>query len=219
MLETQNIVQHVPRQGAIVREPDQREIREAYQVRAELEGLAAEPAADGSPKPRLRGSAPRMRVSRPLLTHSRVGASAATPLSPSGNAKAPSWIEANDTFHDVIIDASCNGRLRCVIRDLHIGFLRSVVLATSNVDGRWMRENVAQYSAIVAAVERHDPAEARRQMAHHIKRSGELMIRWLETKREWPRARRVDAAVALPARSSELSSRAALSRDRHASRD
>src|ERR1700722_19372638 len=40
-LEVKGIIQHLPNQGATVRAPNAREIREAYQVRAELEGLAA----------------------------------------------------------------------------------------------------------------------------------------------------------------------------------
>ncbi len=39
-LEVKGLIQHVPNQGAIVLAPDGRDIREAYQVRAELEGLA-----------------------------------------------------------------------------------------------------------------------------------------------------------------------------------
>ena len=39
-LEAKGVIQHVPNQGAIVLAPNARDIREAYQVRAELEGLA-----------------------------------------------------------------------------------------------------------------------------------------------------------------------------------
>jgi DNA-binding GntR family transcriptional regulator len=51
------------------------------------------------------------------------------------------------------------------------------------MDGRRMRENVAQHEAILAAIVRHDPVEARKAMSHHILRSGELLVWWLERER------------------------------------
>src|SRR5688500_2798444 len=46
LLEARGVLQLIPNQGAVVRVPAPRDIREAYQVRAELEGLAAELAAE-----------------------------------------------------------------------------------------------------------------------------------------------------------------------------
>src|SRR5260221_13200368 len=45
-LHAQGLVEIVPNQGAYVRGPSAREIHEAYVVRAELEGVAAELAAE-----------------------------------------------------------------------------------------------------------------------------------------------------------------------------
>src|SRR3954451_8950118 len=44
-LQASGLVEVQPRRGALVRAPSAREIRAAYEVRAELEGLAAELAA------------------------------------------------------------------------------------------------------------------------------------------------------------------------------
>jgi DNA-binding GntR family transcriptional regulator len=44
-LQSTGLVELLPNRGAVVRGPSAREIREAYEVRAELEGLAAELAA------------------------------------------------------------------------------------------------------------------------------------------------------------------------------
>src|SRR5688572_25568264 len=46
LLEARGVLRLIPNQGAVVRVPAPRDIREAYQVRAELEGLAAELAAE-----------------------------------------------------------------------------------------------------------------------------------------------------------------------------
>jgi DNA-binding GntR family transcriptional regulator len=178
MLEAKGLVELIPNQGAVVRMPAPREIREAYQVRAELEGLAAELAAEWITEAQLeRVAEAEARFKRSVEALSRVEARGARP-------RQPSWVESNEDFHEVIVEASGNQRLRSVLADLHAGFLRPVMLATTSIDGRWMRENVAQHEAILAAIVRHDAAEARRQMTHHIKRSGELMLRWLEADRQ-----------------------------------
>ena len=44
-LQANGIVEVQPHRGALVRRPSAREVREAYEVRAELEGLAASLAA------------------------------------------------------------------------------------------------------------------------------------------------------------------------------
>ena len=69
-----------------------------------------------------------------------------------------------------------------MIRDLHLGFTRNVMLSALTMDGRPMRENVAQHEAILSAIERRDAIEARKAMTHHILRSGELVVRWLESQ-------------------------------------
>lgn len=94
----------------------------------------------------------------------------------------PSWVEANDEFHGVVIEASGNRRWKRMIRDLHQGFTRSVMLSALTMDGRPMRENVSQHDAILSAISRHDAVEARKEMTHHILRSGELVVWWLESQ-------------------------------------
>lgn len=176
ILETQGFVRHLPNQGAIVRVPEPREIRDAYQVRAELEGLAAELATEWITDADIE----RLRAANDAFVSVVEASSANTPTAPSKTGGPATWVEANDAFHDIILASSGNDCLRRMISELHGGLLRPVMLATVSVDGRRMRENVAQHAAIMEAIERHDATEARRQMAHHIKRSGELMVRWLE---------------------------------------
>jgi len=176
ILETQGFVRHVPNQGAIVRVPEPREIRDAYQVRAELEGLAAELATEWITD----ADVERLRAANDAFVGVVEASSSDKPASDRMAGGPATWVEANDAFHDIILAASGNDCLRRMISELHGGVLRPVMLATVSIDGRQMRENVAQHAAIMAAIERHDAVEARRQMTHHIKRSGELMVRWLE---------------------------------------
>jgi len=177
-LEVRGVIQHVPNQGAIVLAPNARDIREAYQVRAELEGLAISLAVEWITDEQLE----RMRNAQRKFSETVEKLTVSAKMS---NAKAhlkniPNWVESNDEFHGVVIEASGNRRLRQMIRDLHLGFTRSVMLSALTMDGRRMRENVSQHEAILSAITRHDAVEARKEMTHHILRSGELVVWWLE---------------------------------------
>jgi DNA-binding GntR family transcriptional regulator len=177
-LEVKGVIQHVPNQGAIVLAPNARDIREAYQVRAELEGLAISLAVEwitDEQIERMRNAQKRFAATVEKLTISARMSNAKAHLK-----NVPSWVESNDEFHGVVIEASGNRRLRQLIRDLHLGFTRSVMLSALTMDGRRMRENVAQHEAILSAITRHDAIEARKEMTHHILRSGELIVWWLE---------------------------------------
>jgi DNA-binding GntR family transcriptional regulator len=179
-LEVKGVIQHVPNQGAIVLAPNARDIREAYQVRAELEGLAISLAVEWITDEQIE----RMRSAQKRFAATVEKLTVAARMS---NAKAhlksvPNWVESNDEFHGVVIEASGNRRLRQLIRDLHLGFTRSVMLSALAMDGRRMRENVAQHEAILSAIARHDAIEARKAMTHHILRSGELIVWWLESQ-------------------------------------
>jgi DNA-binding GntR family transcriptional regulator len=173
------VIQHRPNQGAIVLAPNARDIREAYQVRAELEGLAISLAVEwitDEQTERMLRAQKRFAETVDKLMAAR-----------KSNVKAhlkniPNWVESNDEFHGVVIEASGNKRLKQVIQDLHLGFTRNIMLSALMMDGRRMRENVSQHEAILSAISRHDAIEARKVMTHHILRSGELAVWWLESQ-------------------------------------
>ena len=112
VLETQGFVRHLPNQGTIVRVPEPREIREAYQVRAELEGLAVELATewitDADIEKLKAANADFIRVVEgPPTGEKRADV--------AGDGSQPNWVEANDAFHDVILCAITTGRFTRVI--------------------------------------------------------------------------------------------------------
>ena len=176
ILEAKGVLDLIPNQGAMVRIPAQDEIREAYQVRAELEGLAAALAAEWITDAKI------ARLAEAQAKFKRSVDALCSTKKRDTHLRQATWVETNDVFHDLIVEASGNRRLRTTLSDLHAGFLRPVMMTTTSIDGRWMSENVAQHEAILAAIVRHDAEEARRQMTHHVKRSGELMVRWLQAK-------------------------------------
>jgi DNA-binding GntR family transcriptional regulator len=174
-LEATGIVELLPNRGAVVRGPSARDIREAYEVRAELEGLAAELAAGLINDRDLR----RLREAEELFRRSVKSLVARRGSDPSWS-DASSWVQANDLFHQAILDAAANRRLAATIADLHRSFPRDLTWGALEGSSRLLEENIAQHAAILAAIERRDPVEARRRMVEHVRSAGELVARHFE---------------------------------------
>ena len=102
-LEASGSLTLVPHRGARVRWPTPRETREAYQVRAELEGLAAELAAEAIVDREL----DRLREAQGVFRE----AADAFLAKPEAADARERWQTANDLFHSVIHAASRNRRL------------------------------------------------------------------------------------------------------------
>jgi DNA-binding GntR family transcriptional regulator len=176
-LQATGLVQLLPNRGAVVRGPSARDIREAYVVRAELEGLAAELAASSINDRDLR----RLRDAEQLFRR------CVRPLvKGKGNVDErwddeSDWVRANDLFHQAILDASGNARLSAMIAEIHQSFPRRLTWAALAGSSRLLEENVAQHAAILAAIEKQEPDEARRRMVEHVRSAGELISRHFES--------------------------------------
>ena len=182
-LQASGLVEVQPRRGALVRRPSARDVREAYEVRAELEGLAAGLAAS-----RIRdGELYRLRKAQTLLRHSVASLLAsrarAAPDQPPPTDAHDEWIAANDSFHLAIQEAAGNRRLLATLADLHQSFPRDLTWVVLAENARLLEANVAQHEGILAAIERHDPDESRRLMMEHVLTAGELVTRRFEERR------------------------------------
>lgn len=174
MLQASGVVELQPNRGAVVRRPDTRDVREAYEVRAELEGLAAELAAARVQEPQLR----RVRQGEALFRGacetliSRRDENGDQPPSPD---EIRDWMHANDVFHQAVHDAAGNERLHRTIVELHLNFPRNLTSIVLSGSSRLLGENVEQHRAILEAIEHGDGAGARCRMVEHIRRTGELV--------------------------------------------
>jgi DNA-binding GntR family transcriptional regulator len=170
-----------PNQGAVVRGPTVRDIREAYVVRAELEALAAELAASwiaGADLERLR-------------TAEEAFSRAARRRAPAELAGAgDDWSQANDLFHEAVLAGAGNARLGEMVLDLHRTFPRGLTWKALMEDARLRDENAREHRAILEAIEARDGGAARDRMRRHVLHAGELIARWFE--------RHGAAAAALP---------------------
>jgi DNA-binding GntR family transcriptional regulator len=167
-----------PNRGAVVRGPSAREVREAYEVRAELEGFAAERAAaliTDTQLQRLR-DAQRLfqRSISTLVSHRRRAPDAHTTWDDDSD-----WVRANDLFHQAILEAAGNERLLRTIRDLHVAYPRALTWSALSGSSALLEENVEQHAAILEAIEARDAEAARRAMTAHIRSAGELVARRL----------------------------------------
>ncbi len=166
-LQATGLVEVRPNRGALVRAPNAREIREAYEVRAELEGLAAELAAT--------------RIREDELRRLRAAVADFRRLAGARRRDVDAWGRANDVFHQTIQDAAGNMRLVETLAHLHRSFPRDLTGFVLGGSDGLLRENVAQHERVLAAIESHDPAEARRQMTEHVRSAGELVVHRFES--------------------------------------
>ena len=170
-LEALGLVEITPRRGAFIRGPSTEEIREAYVVRAELEGLAAELAAgliDDAGLQALRDAA--------ALFHAAVGEFAARPAAPAVPVFPAGWPEANDRFHQALLAACGNRRLRETVLLMHGSFPRNLTWSALSKSSNLLRRNAAEHQDILAAIEAGDAAAARTAAKSHVLRSGELVV-------------------------------------------
>jgi DNA-binding GntR family transcriptional regulator len=178
-LQAAGLVEIVRHRGAVVRGPSARDLREAYIVRAELEGLAAELAARWVTDDELEQLAQAAHLFREAVESFSEGGA----VKGAGRmSRARGWVRANDMLHGLIQTASRNVQLQRSISDILDRCLRPGDASWSALshDSHLLRTNVVHHDEIVRALERHDAAEARRLMTAHIRHSGEHVATWFE---------------------------------------
>ena len=177
-LQSAGIVVIEPNRGAIVRGPTPRDVREAYLVRGELEGLAAElatPLIGDDELARLHDAQGLFRQSIETEIESRRSGRAPEPWSAESD-----WERANNLFHQVIQEATANRQLLAAIAFLHRSFPRHLTWAALSKNSHLLGENIDQHRRILAAIERRDAASAREEMTAHVRAAGELVALLLE---------------------------------------
>ena len=167
-LQAYGMVEIHPHRGALVRRPSGREIREAYLVRAELEGLAAALAAERVTEEELQ----RLRDAEELLHEVAAGGL-------QDEQAVRRWAAANDAFHEAVLDAAGATVLSSTVYGLHRAVPRSLtgpVLQTR----RLVQENLRQHQQVRMAIEAGDADGARTAMREHVRTSGALIADRLE---------------------------------------
>ena len=165
------LVSFEPNRGVRVRMLSRDELREAFMVRAELEGLATEIA---TPKMSAAGLAALEDVERRFsrATHELVEMSHAGRQDIS---LARQWLLANHAFHDVIYQAAEVPLIERMAKAARRTFLVTPVWATgADLDELYLK-NDRQHRAIREAITARSPEGARVLAREHVLSSGRLL--------------------------------------------
>jgi DNA-binding GntR family transcriptional regulator len=170
-VQATGLVEIHPHRGALVRGPSPRDIREAYDVRAELEGFAASMAAERISD----GQLARLEVADQLFR--RVAEDAIRSSRGERLGDGSSWGHANDLFHEAVLIAADNHVLRQAVVDLHRRVPRNLTWSALRTP-QLLEQNVHEHGQIHTAIEARDANRARDAMTRHVRRSGELVSGW-----------------------------------------
>lgn len=147
-LEADGLVQHQPRQGAVVRQLDHAEVVELYEMRAVLEGTAARLAAR---------TASEVELQALSALNDEFAAAAADPATAA---------ELNRQFHRTLIGAARN---RFLVRAVE-GLRKTLLIlgpTTMIVEAR-VKEATSEHAAIISALQDRDGIRAESLMRTHI---------------------------------------------------
>ncbi|WP_051792132.1 GntR family transcriptional regulator [Amycolatopsis jejuensis] len=176
-LQAHNLVELVPNRGARVRMPTLRELNDVYQLRAELEGFAADLAA--------RSRAPEMLAA---LEKAHEALRQVVPLA-EGTLADPDDTETterlrrfNDMFHRVIHDAGGNQRLGSMIQELHRYFPKDTVRLAIRSPETLRSLYIDEHAAILGEITRGRPGAARDSMREHIRGSQAMLVDYLRER-------------------------------------
>jgi DNA-binding GntR family transcriptional regulator len=175
-LQTSGLIELHSRRGALVHLPTGRDVRDAYRVRAHLEGLAAALAAQW----RNDEQVVRLRQAEVQFEQSVVRFVTDKGAGTKGVSEESGWIAANDLFHEVVHEASGNDFLRTTIANIHTRFPRRLTWGALAADSRLLRNNAVQHQEIRAAIEAGETEQAARLMREHVEASGILVANRLE---------------------------------------
>lgn len=170
-LQSGGLIEVLPNRGAVVRVPAPWEVREAYEVRAELEALAATRAVSRITEAEL---AELRQANQEMYDRSSA-------LS-RGEEHASSGRPANDVFHTLILSIASNARLAKAVNDINETFPRNVSAQLIVHDARHREENFREHERIVAALADGDLATTGREMREHVIKAGEHLAHWYERR-------------------------------------
>ncbi|MGA7199306.1 GntR family transcriptional regulator [Roseiarcus sp.] len=156
-LAADGLIDHWPNRGALVRRLSKREIGEFFQIRVELESLAARLAAESG------DTAARARF-----------AAAIRPILVDGPRRLPDYLSENAAFHEALLTLAGNCQLRDLSTRLHLPLIMAQVadILTPGV----LEASVREHRAIAAAILERDAHAAANLMRAHLERAHTLAL-------------------------------------------
>jgi DNA-binding GntR family transcriptional regulator len=156
-LAAEGLIEHAPNRGAVVRRLSPREIRELFQIRAEMESLAARLAAEA------KDAAERERFAEAIQM-----------IFEEAPLRLAVYLDENAAFHEAIMRLADNRQLRELSMRLHLPLIMAQVGDAVTVEV--LRTSVHEHRAIAAAILARDPAAAVAAMRAHLQRAAVLAL-------------------------------------------
>ncbi|MEU9954606.1 GntR family transcriptional regulator [Streptomyces sp. NPDC050982] len=184
-LQAGGLIEVLPNRGAVVRVPAPWEVREAYEIRAELEGLACVRAVHAVTPDVLRELREANETVRAVSSGVRDVSGGPAPGKGSSLATSPNAspsTSANDCFHTLIHTVAGNRRLARAIKDVNEAFPRNVSALVLQDNPRHREDNIREHERIVEALAAEDAERARSEMKAHVISAGEQLARWYEQR-------------------------------------
>lgn len=156
-LSAEGLLETVPNRGALVRRLSLQETVELFQIRTELEALAARLAAGNMAEPEIRAAFEA--AIDPIWAE-------APRLSPMA------YLEENKRFHDAIVEASGNCQLATLHRQLQLPLIMFQVSGGLTAD--MLCRSVSEHRDIARAILNGDSGEAETALRGHLDRATAL---------------------------------------------
>ena len=156
-LSADGLIEHWPHRGAVVRRLTEREIRELFLIRIEMEALGARLAAAAE--------APDQRA--------RFAASI-EPIYSDAQRNSCDYLKENAAFHDAVMALADNLELRDLAGRLQLPLIMAQVgdVLTPPV----LEASVREHRLIAAAIVDRDPEAAAARMRDHLERAAALAL-------------------------------------------
>ena len=156
-LSADGLIEHWPHRGAVVRRLTEREIRELFLIRIEMEALAARLAATADAPDR------RERF-----------AAAIQPIYAEAARNPCEYLKENAAFHDAVMALADNLQLRELAARLQLPLIMAQVgdVLTPAV----LEASVREHRAIARAILERDPGAASARMRAHLERAAALAL-------------------------------------------
>ncbi len=156
-LAAEGLIEHRPHRGALVRRLCEREIQELFQIRVEMESLAARLAAESD------DAEARARF-----------AEAIRPIFDDRGRCAPDYLAEIAAFHEATMALAGNLQLRELAMRLHLPPI--LVQVGDILTPEVLEASVREHRAIARAILARDPTAAAAHMRAHLERAAALAL-------------------------------------------
>lgn len=156
-LSAEGLLEIVPNRGALVRRLSLQDAAELFEIRMELEALAARRAA----------SAPKAARDRFLKDVSYIQDN-------KPRLSAAAYITENQNFHKAVFDLAGSGQLIQLNTQLQLSLIMAQISPSLTVDV--IAQSIQEHRDIVEAIKNGDPAAADRASRAHLGRARDMVI-------------------------------------------